>query len=199
MGTDAASTGRSRHGFKSAQVTVIRDGLARRRTTQDRAGLRGLDRIEIDVLEGLEYEARNPHEAGRMRIGEPVDRGGSGEGSSPLSHVLAGAAACLLNQFIRLAAADDLGVRFAGTRSRVEFSRAVGGGFERIVTEIHGEGPMNAAAAESLVRAAEEHCYIHVTLRRAVAMTTVLVLDGEERVTSTAGPAGQASGVAEAR
>jgi uncharacterized OsmC-like protein len=180
-------------GFTPAQVAVIREGLRRRSAKADLPGLRGLDRIEIEVVDGLEYRAKNPHEAGMMRIGEPAARGGTGEGSSPLSHMLAGAAGCLLNQFIRVTVADGLPLRFTGAASRVEFSRAVGGALERITTEVRGEGslgegPTGDAAAQDLVERAEELCYIHVTLRRTLQMTTVLMLDGRERARSVTRP-----------
>ena len=61
-------------GFTAEQIDGIRAGIRKRETSTDRAGFRGLDRVEITVLEGLEYEARNPHEAGVIRVGEPVDR-----------------------------------------------------------------------------------------------------------------------------
>ena len=181
-------TERDRWGFTPAQAETVRESLRRRTVTTDREGLRGLDRVEIEVIEGLEYEARNPHEAGRMRIGEPVGRGGTGEGSSPLSHVLAGAASCLLNQFIRSSLVDGLPVYFTGAASKGEFSRAVGGGFERITTEIRGEGQLTDGEARSLLERAEQLCYIHVTLRKAVQMMTVLVIDGVERARSVTGP-----------
>jgi uncharacterized OsmC-like protein len=144
--------------------------------------------VEIEVLEGLEYRAINPHEAGVMRVGEPVDRGGLGEGSSPLSHVLAGASSCLMNQFIRSSVADDLPLRFTGASVKGEFSRAVGGGFERITAEFRAVGTLSDAQALALVEQAERLCYIHVTLRQAVRMTTILVIDGHERARSVTGP-----------
>jgi uncharacterized OsmC-like protein len=180
---------RDPRGFTPAQVESIRAGVRHRESTIDRAGLRGLDQVEITVLEGLEYRARNPHEAGMMQVGEPVDRGGTGEGSSPLSHFLTGAASCLLNQFIRSSVADDLPVRFTGAGARVEFSRAVGSGFERITVQIQGLGTLSTSEAQALVARAEQLCYIHVTLRRVVRMTTILVLDGVERARSKTDPA----------
>jgi uncharacterized OsmC-like protein len=179
---------RDRWGFTPEQAQTVAAALRRRAATTDREGLRGADRVEIEVIEGLEYRARNPHEAGQMRIGEPVDRGGSGEGCSPLSHVLAGAASCLLNQFIRTAVADGLPIQFTGASTRGEFSRAVGGAFERITTEIQASGELSGVDAQALVERAEQLCYIHVTLRRAVRMTTVLVVDGLERARSVTGP-----------
>jgi uncharacterized OsmC-like protein len=123
-----------------------------------------------------------------MRVGEPVDRGGLGVGSSPLSLVLAGATSCLMNQFIRSSVADDIPVRITGASAKGEFSRVVGGGFERITVELRGEGALSPDAARAYVEKAEQLCYIHVTLRRAVRMTTILILDGEERARSVTGP-----------
>jgi uncharacterized OsmC-like protein len=177
-----------RWGFTAAQAELVRASLNRRTATTDREGLRGIDRVEIEVIEGLDYRAANPHEAGQMRIGEPVERGGAGEGNSPLSHVLAGAASCLLNQFIRACVVEGPPVRFAGASTKGEFSRAVGGGFERITTEIRAEGELTDGQARALLERAEELCYIHVTLRKAVQMTTVLVVDGIERARSVTGP-----------
>lgn len=179
---------RDRRGFTPGQVESIRAGIRHRQETADRAGLRGLDRVAIEVIEGLEYRARSPHEAGVMRVGEPVERGGTGEGSSPLSLFLTGATSCLLNQFIRSSVADDLPVRFTGAASKGEFLRAAGGGFERITTEIRAEGELSEPNALALIQLAERLCYVHVTLRRAVRMTTILVLNGRECVRSETGP-----------
>lgn len=177
-------------GFTAEQIEGITAGIRKRESTMDRAGFRGLDRVEINVLEGLEYEARNPHEAGVLRVGEPVERGGLGVGSSPLSLVLAGATSCLMNQFIRSAVADDVPVRITGASAKGEFSRVIGGGFERITVEMQGEGVLSPEMAHAYVQKAEELCYIHVTLRRAVLMTTVLVLDGQEIARNVTGPEG---------
>jgi uncharacterized OsmC-like protein len=169
---------------------VIRSGVRAREAADRRTGLRGLYRIDIRVVEGLAYEARNPLEPDAiMRIDEPVDRGGSGHGASPLSHFLSGVGACLLNQFIRLAVADDVPVTFAGAAVRGEFGRESGGTFERIVCVIRGVGDLPDDAAERLVERAERLCYVHCTLSRVVEMTTVLELDGRERVRRVVGPA----------
>lgn len=143
--------------------------------------MRALERIEIEVVEGLSYVARNPHEPdGRMDVGEPADRGGTGQGNSPLSHFLVGAAACLLNQFIRVAVAEGYSVRFTAARARGEFRRQPGGGFERISCEIEAEGEVADETAAALTERAERLCYVHSTLSRAVEMTTILRLNGRE-------------------
>lgn len=160
---------------------VIAEGIRRRESGRDRVAMRGLDRIEISVTGLLGYEARNPVEPdGLMRIGEPVERGGDGTGATPLSHFLTGAAACLLNQFVRVSITDGLPLRFLGASARGEFRREAGGRFQRIACEVRAEGSIEAAAAESLIGRAERLCYVHQTLVAAVEMTTVLLVDGHE-------------------
>lgn len=182
---------RDRSWQTSERLEAIRSGLERREGAHDPTGMRGLERIEIEVVGGLEYEARNPHEpAGSMRIGEPVERGGTGRGSSPLSHFLTGTAACLLNQFVRIGAADGLDLAFDGATARGEFRRESGGAFQRIACEIRASGAIAPADADRLIERAERLCYVHCTLSRVVEMTTILVVDGREEARRTTGPTG---------
>lgn len=168
---------------------VIAAGVRHREEHRDPAAMRGLDRIEISVLAGLSYEARSPVEAdGLMRIGEPVERGGDGSGATPLAHFLTGSGACLLNQFVRVAIAEDLPLRFEGATVRGEFRREAGGGFQRIACEIRATGSIDAGAAEALMARAERLCYVHQTLVAAVEMTTILVIDGREVGRHVEGP-----------
>ncbi len=181
----------AKRALTQAQVERIRAGLRTREETADPIGMRGIERIEIEVVGGLAYEARNPHEpAGLMRIGEPVERGGSGIGSSPLSHFLTGTAACLLNQFVRIAAAERYAMDFTGATARGEFRRESGGGFQRITCEIHARGELSDELAQGLVERAERLCYVHCTLSRVVEMTTILVVEDRERARRRAGPTG---------
>lgn len=171
------------------RIALITDGVRRREEHRDRSAMRGLDRIEIEVIKGLSYDARSrsePH--GPMRIGEPVDRGGDGIGASPLSHFLTGAGACLLNQFVRVSIAEGYPLTFLGASVRGEFGREAGGRFERIACEVRATGSVPIDVAEQLVERAERLCYVHRTLVAAVEMTTVLVLDGREAVRHVEGP-----------
>ena len=180
---------RAHPGLSAEQVERIRDGLRRRETVRDPVGMRAVDRIEIDVVAGLSYSARNLAEPdGVMAIGEPVERGGTGEGASPLSHFLTGAGSCLLNQFIRVSMAEGYQLAFEGVRVRGEFRRDPGAGFQRITCEIRASGEVDDVTAEALTQRAERLCYVHSTLARSVEMTTALVVNGHERVRRTAGP-----------
>ncbi|MDA0799915.1 MAG: hypothetical protein O2884_14785 [Chloroflexi bacterium] len=53
--------------------------------------VRGLIRVDLDVVEGVASVARHGHHA--MPIDEPIERGGTDTGASPLAHFLAGVGA----------------------------------------------------------------------------------------------------------
>lgn len=172
------------------RAETIAEGLRWREGHRDSSNMRGLDRIEITVVDGLSYEAHGPGgPPGEMRIGEPIERGGSGVGSSPLSHFLTGAGSCLLNQFVRIGIAERYPLIFLGALVRGEFRREAGGAFERITCTVRAEGSVSADVARHLVERAERLCYVHRTLVRAVEMTTVLIIDGNEAVRRVEGPA----------
>jgi uncharacterized OsmC-like protein len=169
---------------------VIATGVRHREEHRDPTTMRGLDRVEISVADLLRYEAQSPREPdGRMRIGEPEERGGDGSGASPLSHFLTGAGSCLLNQLVRCAIAEDLPLEFLGASVRGEFRREAGGRFERIGCEVRAAGTIDVERAEALLARAERLCYIHQTLVAAVEMETSLVVDGREMARHVAGPA----------
>ena len=168
---------------------IIVEGIRRREEHRDPGTMRGLDHIEVTVLEGLSYEAASPREPdGRMRIGEPVERGGDGSGASPLSHFLTGVGSCLLNQFVRCSIAQDLPLRFLGASVRGEFRRESGGRFVRIECEIRADGSIDQDAADALMTRAERLCYVHQTLVSAVEMTTRFAVGGRELVRHVDGP-----------
>ncbi len=175
--------------FSPEQIETIRNGVEDRETRAHREASRGLYRVQIDVTGPLAYrahEAREPDVV--MTVGEPPERGGTGEGASPLAHFLTGVGSCLLNQFVRVALAESYELEFRNARVRAEFRRETGGGFERITCRVEAHGHLAEPDAERLVTRAEALCYVHVTLRKAVDMTTVLVVDGAELAASRSGP-----------
>lgn len=171
------------------QVEIIRAGVRAREGSRGPEWIRGIDRIEIEVGEGLSYRARALAEPNAvMTVDEPSERGGTGQGNTPLAHFLAGAGSCLLNQFVRVAIADDYDLRFVRARVRGEFHRNLGGGFEHVTSEIYGEGRLSDDQAESLTQRAEALCCVHNTLSKAIRMTTVFHLNGREAVRKVSGP-----------
>lgn len=178
----------------SDRTVLITDGVRQREQYRKAAAVRGIDRIDISVIEGLSYEAVSGAEPRTpMHIGEPVDRGGDGTGATPLSHFLTGAGACILNQFVRVSIAEGLPLRFIGASVRGEFGREVGGRFQRIACEVRAEGSIGERAAEALMTRAERLCYVHQTLIAVVEMTTVLFVDGLEVARHVEGPGAAAS------
>ena len=171
------------------QIELIRTGVRTREETPHPATFRGIDRVEINVQGGLHYRAREI--AGQpmvMHVDEPPELGGEGTGNSPLGHFLTGAAACLLNQFVRIAIAEGYDLTYTRADVRGEFSRVAGGAFERITTDVYADGSLDVATAEKLTERAESLCIVHNTLRHAVRMTTVLYLNGVEAVRKVSQP-----------
>lgn len=171
------------------QVEIIRAGVRTREASRGPEGIRGIDRIEIEVSEGLSYLARALAEPDAvMTVDEPPERGGTGHGNTPLAHFFAGAGSCLLNQFVRVAIADGYDLRFVRARVRGEFQRNLGGSLECVTSEIYGEGWLSDGQAESLTQRAEALCLVHNTLSKAIRMTTVFHLNGREVVRKVSGP-----------
>ena len=56
--------------------------------TESNARIRGLIRVEIEAAEGVHAIAR--HGNHEMHVDEPIERGGTDQGASPLAHFLTG-------------------------------------------------------------------------------------------------------------
>ena len=54
--------------------------------------------------------------------------------------------------------------------------------------EVHAEGSLSKGDLERLTERAEGFCYIHNTLSKAIKMTTVVYLNGEEAVRRVSNP-----------
>jgi uncharacterized OsmC-like protein len=158
----------------------IRAGVRARDGKLDPPNLRGLNRIQIDVEDVFRYKARNLREPGVMTVDEPEGRGGSGLGSSPLSHFLVGAGSCLLTQFARIAIAEGYDLQFDRAVVRGEFRRDPGHGFESIRCDIYASGQLPSGVADGLVAWAESHCFVYCTLKDVVRMVTVFHLNDQE-------------------
>jgi uncharacterized OsmC-like protein len=177
------ATERTSERLDPQQEATIREGVVERRALRDPERIRGVNRQEFTLRPGLAMSVENPREPGAsMTIDEPEARGGNGTGAGPLAHFLAGAGACLLTQYRKIAIAEALDIRFSGSTIRGDSRRDVGGGFEHIAQEIHAEGTITPAQLAALAEEAEAFCYVHNTLRGAVKLTTVVHLNGAEAV-----------------
>ncbi len=168
---------------------IITEGVAQREALIEQDGLRGLIRVEIEPVDTLTYHARPTAESEfTLVVDEPVDRGGGNKGPSPLVYFLTGIGACLLSQFVRVGIARGVDLSYKEMRLKGERDRRVGGGFQHITQEIYAEGPASEDEVRALSEEAEAFCYVHVTLRRAVKMTLVVHLNGNEVVRRVSEP-----------
>ena len=87
-----------------------------------------------------------------------------------------------------MAIAESFDLRFTRMNVQGEFRRGVGGGFEHIVREVFAEGSLPPAEIERLAERAEALCNVSNTLKRAVKLTTVVHLNGEEVVRRVSEP-----------
>ena len=173
----------------SETIETIRKGVRDREAMRDPERLRGLNRIDIEVSEGLAYRATRPGEEGAvMTVDEPPERGGTGTGASPLAHFLTGAGSCLLNQFIRVSIAEGYDLTFTKLNVRAEFRRDVGGGFEHLMQDVFADGTLADEEMGRLAERAEAFCYVHNTLSKAIKITTVVHLNGREVVRRVSEP-----------
>ncbi|SVB42222.1 uncharacterized protein METZ01_LOCUS195076 [marine metagenome] len=175
--------------IESTLVEIIRKGVV------DREGVSSPDpfprvlRVEIEPIEHLTYRAKPVAEPQfEIYIDEPKERGGNDKGPSPITYFLTGVAACLLNQFLRLAITREIPISVSSLMAKGIFERTVGGGFKEIINELYLQGNVSVEDLQELAAMAEGYCYIHNTLIKAVLMTTELYLNGEHVATRTAGP-----------
>jgi uncharacterized OsmC-like protein len=173
----------------SEREEIIRKGIQGRASVNDPERIKGVTRIDIGPVDGLAFAATLPRGAGvEIIMDEPAERGGTSAGLGPLNHFLAGVGGCLYSQFAKVTIADNLDVRFTGMNVRGDYRRDVGGGFEHIMQEVHAEGSLSKGDLERLTERAEGFCYIHNTLSKAIKMTTVVYLNGEEAVRRVSNP-----------
>ena len=167
---------------------TIRKGIQGRASVSDPERIRGVTRVDFGPIDSIAFTATSPREdAVEFRMDEPAERGGLGTGPGPLNYFLAGVGGCLYSQFAKVAIADDLDIRFTGMNARGDYRRDVGGGFEHITQEVHTEGSLSKGDLERLTERAEGFCYVHNTLNKAIKMTTVVYLNGQEAVRRVSG------------
>ncbi len=160
-------------------ITTIKDHVRKRHEADDKEFLFGAERIDIKRVDHLTLEARKRDFT--FVVDEPSERGGKDRGPNPLAYFIAGAASCLINQF--LTDAVYRGVKLDGVEltARGHFDRKLGGAFDEIIYDLRLESPSAREQVLELAKEAEEMCYAHNTLKKAgVKMTTNLILNGKQ-------------------
>ena len=156
---------------------TIREHVRKRHEADDEGFLFGSERVDLRRLSHLKLEARKRKFT--FIVDEPQERGGTDEGANPLAHFIAGAASCLVNQY--LTDAIYRGVKLEGVEmtARGHFNRRMGGAFSEIIYDLKLTSPSPKEAIIRLSKEAEDMCYAHNTLKKAgVKMTTNLFLNG---------------------
>ncbi len=160
-------------------IATIKEHVRKRHEADDKEFLFGAERVDIKRVDHLTLEARKRDFT--FVVDEPSERGGKDRGPNPLAYFIAGAASCLVNQF--LTDAVYRGVKLDGVEltARGHFDRKLGGAFDEIIYDLRLESPSAREQVLELAKEAEGMCYAHNTLRKAgVKMTTNLFLNGKQ-------------------
>ncbi len=161
------------------QIATIKDHVKKRREANDEEFLFGAERVDLKRVDHLKLEARK--RGFTFYVDEPVERGGTDTGPNPLAYFIAGAASCLINQFLTDAIFRDVDMKGVEMTARGHFNRKMGGSFSDIVYDLKLTSTASKESILSLAKEAEEMCYAHQTLRKAgVKMTTNIFLNGTQ-------------------
>jgi uncharacterized OsmC-like protein len=159
-------------------IETIKEHVKKRHEANDKGFLFGAERVDLRRVDHLKVEVRKRHFT--FYVDEPAERGGTDQGPNPLAYFIAGAASCLINQFLTDAVYRDVKLEGVELAARGHFDRRMGGAFEEIIYDLRLTSPASREDVLSLAREAEEMCYAHQTLRKAgVKMTTNIFLNGK--------------------
>jgi putative redox protein len=155
-------------------VNVKKEDSERRKLRETKIGTQ---RIDVEWVEQLRFKASFGHFA--FTIDEPPERGGTNAGLPPLAYFLAGAASCLMTQYVKLAISSRIPITSIKTIVRGHFDKQVGGAFKDMIYEMAIESPASEDGIRGIAREAELMCYAHNTLKESVHMQTNLTLNGK--------------------
>jgi len=159
-------------------LETIREHVKKRHEASDEEFLFGSERVDLRRLDHLKVEARKRHVT--FYVDEPAERGGTDQGPNPLAYFIAGAASCLINQFLTDAIYRNVNLEDVQLAARGHFDRRMGGAFEEIIYDLKLTSSSSEDDILSLAKEAEEMCYAHQTLKKAgVKMRTNIFLNGK--------------------
>ncbi len=160
-------------------IETIKEHVRKRHEADDERFLFGSERVDLRRVDHLKVEVRKKHFT--FYVDEPVERGGTDQGPNPLAHFIAGAASCLINQFITDAIYRGVTLQDVEMAARGHFDRRMGGAFKEIIYDLRLTSPSSKEDILSLAREAEEMCYTHQTLKKAgLKMTTNIFLNDRQ-------------------
>jgi putative redox protein len=160
---------------------TIKEHVRKRHEADDEKFLFGSERVDLRRASHLKLEAKKREFT--FVIDEPPERGGTDEGPNPLAYFIAGAASCLINQYLTDAIFRGIILEDVELTARGHFDRRMGGAFSEIIYDVRLSSSSSKDAILRLSKEAEEMCYAHNTLKKAgVKMTTNIVLNGKPLV-----------------
>jgi uncharacterized OsmC-like protein len=163
--------------------------IENRRKTTDKAKMAGTIRIDLRHVEHLNFQGI-VKEGGNfvLEIDEPPQRDGYGKGPTPLNYFLIGAGSCLLMQWAKLALIEDLDIDNLEAIVLGHTDRRVDGYFTDFVFDINMTGNESPEKIKHVAKESERLCFVHNTLKRAVPVTTNVMLNSQVVYTSKLGP-----------
>ena len=156
---------------------AIKEHVRKRHEEDDEEFLFGSERVDLHRVTHLKLEARK--RGFKFTVDEPAERGGTDEGPNPLAYFIAGAASCLINQYLTDAIFRGVKLENLELTARGHFDRRMGGAFTEIIYDLKLTSSSSEDEVLRLSAEAEDMCYAHNTLKKAgVKMTTNLFLNG---------------------
>jgi putative redox protein len=160
-------------------IATIKEHVKKRHEESDEEFLFGAERVDLKRVDHLKLEASK--RGFTFYVDEPVERGGTDTGPNPLAYFIAGAASCLINQFLTDAIYREVDLQNVEMTARGHFNRKLGGSFSDIIYDLKLTSPSSKESILSLAKEAEEMCYAHQTLKKGgVKLTTNIFLNGTQ-------------------
>ena len=144
-------------------IETVKEHVKKRHEADDKEFLFGAERVDLRRVDHLKLEARKRGFA--FTVDEPGERGGTDTGPNPLAYFIAGAASCLLNQFLTDAIYRGVDLQTAEMTARGHFDRRLGGSFSDIIYDLKLTSSSPKEKILSLAKEAEEMCYAHQTVQ----------------------------------
>lgn len=150
----------------------------------------GTWRVDIKNVEHVRHEARVRDWT--FTVDEPPERGGTNMGLNPLGYFVLGAVSCFMSQLSKAAIVKDLKIDTMEitARAHTDMVRRV---FTDAIYDIRLTGEESVENATMLMHEAEERCFVHQTLKKAMKITDNLYMNGTLAATNTLGAAAQVS------
>jgi len=145
----------------------------------------GTFRVDIKNVEHVRHEATVRDWT--FIVDEPPERGGTNKGLNPLGYFVLGAAACFMSQLSKAAIVHELKIGSMEITARAH-TDMVNRVFTDAIYDIRLTGEEGVESSVKLMHEAEERCFVHQTLKKAIKITDNLYLNGTLVSTSTLGP-----------